>query len=165
MGLGNSSPSDIWPAAQPTAPFAKGVGGWGNGGTGGAGLAIAFDGSTIAIGGGGGGGGDGGVRSFGGRNGGPIAPYPANEPFGGGESRGDGSNQKGGGGGGAGSNPGGEGGNGGSGLFWLKYPSEYAPIPNTQGLSDYTDTGTYKIYKWNGSGSWSWNTPGVNPAP
>ena len=163
-GLG---PSDggAWPAAQPTSPFATGVGGWGNGGLGGVGISTSFDGTPRALAGGGGGGGDLGVRSFGGRNGGLVAPFPANEPFGGGESRGDGGNQKGGGGGGAGSNPSGEGGSGGSGIFWIRYPAEYAPIPNYTGLSEYTDNGTYKIYKWNGSGSWSWNTPGVNPAP
>jgi hypothetical protein len=132
---------------------------------GGRGLSTTFDGTPRALAGGGGGGGDLGVRSFGGRNGPLQAPFDSGEPFGGGESRSDGGGSKGGGGGGAGSNPGGSGGNGGSGIFWIRYPAEFCPIPNYTGLSEYTDNGTYKIYKWNGSGTWSWNAPGVNPAP
>jgi hypothetical protein len=132
---------------------------------GGVGLSTTFDGTPRAFAGGGGGGGDGGVRSFGGRNGPLQAPFPANEPFGGGESGSSGSGNRGGGGGGQGANPAVSSAGGGSGIFWVRYPAEYAPIPNYTGLSSYVDNGTYKIYKWNGSGSWSWDTPGVNPAP
>jgi hypothetical protein len=164
-GLGPSDGSGSWPAPQPTSPFNKDVAGWSNGGLGGAGLSTTFDGTPRAYAGGGAGGGDGGIRSFGGRNGGPIAPFPVNEPFGGGESGSSGGGNRGGGGGGQGANPAISSAAGGSGIFWIRYPDQYCPIPNTTSLAGYEQPGTYRIYKWNNSGSWSWDAPGVNPAP
>ena len=162
-GLG---PSDGPTSGYPNPQYPAGAQGFGNGGVGGVGVKITFDGSTRYIGGGGGGGRDLGVPSFGGRNPAPNPGYvyPSGEPHGGAESGGDGGGARGGGGGGW--NPvDSKAGKGGGGFVWIRYPSTNMPLAETSGLNSYTDNGTYKIYKWEGAGSFKWYAPGVDPNP
>jgi hypothetical protein len=118
-----------------------------NGGTGGNGLASSITGSSITYAGGGGGGCFGGTAGAGGSGGGGAGSDGNFDGIAGGTNLG-------GGGGGGSTQDGYKGGNGGSGIIILKVPtSSYSST--TTGSPTILDSGSFKIIKFTGSGSYT----------
>lgn len=134
-GSGGAGAAAIWPNPAPTV-------GAGNGGLG---TFSTISGANTGYSGGGGGAGQpGGLggSGIGGRGSFPPGPTPAGNGL---------TNQGGGGGGG----DAGAGGSGGSGVAIIKYPASNRD-GTTTGSPEYSNTGGFKVYKFNGSGSISW---------
>ena len=137
-----------------SAPVYYGGGGGGaaqdgQGGNGGQGKYTPFSGANTAYAGGGGAAGPRSPTSpgTGGAGGGGAAGQPGQPGVAG-------TNNTGGGGGAVGTG-GPSGGNGGSGIIFIRYNNQLPDLTTTTGSPTKTDDGTYKIYKWTGSGSFT----------